>query len=301
MRLDKYLSEKYPQFSRSKIQDLIKTFKVKVNGEVVQKPSFSISDAENVEVKLPEEEVLSLKSEDLNLPVIAESEDFIVINKPASVVVHPDEDGGNMSGTVVNAFLDKLDFPAGFGLRPGVVHRLDKDTSGILLLARNEESLAFFQKQFKDRVVEKTYLALVKGRLEQKEGVIDSPIGRSVRDRKKMAIVSNKEGKEAVSIYKVVEEFEFKAKEFVSLVEVQIKTGRTHQIRVHMAAIGHPVVGDSAYGDRNLNKVFKEDFGLERQFLHAWKLAFNDLDKKKLRFEAELSDDLNSVLKVLKP
>lgn len=235
----------------------------------------------------------------MQIETIYEDKDCLVINKPAGMVVHADENGRNFEESVVEAVLSKLNFPEP-GLRPGIVHRLDKDTSGILLIAKHGKALEFFKQQFKDRRVEKIYLALVKGKLAHKEAVIDSPITRSKLNRKKMAVSSEKSGRNAITEYKVVREFEPAKGKFASLLEIKLKTGRTHQIRVHMNAIRHPVVGDTVYGDRNFNKFFKDKFGLNRQFLHAEKLGFNSFaGNKKLHFTVELSNQLKKILNSL--
>ena len=215
---------------------------------------------------------------------------IILIDKPAGMVVHPGEGGTHMTGTVANAISSLV---KGAGLRPGIVHRLDKDTSGALVVAKNDESLEFLKKQFRDRKVGKIYKVLVFGKLMHEQGVIDSPIGRSFKDRKKMGIAGD--GRKAISKFSVKQVFDG-----FSLLEVEIETGRTHQIRVHMAAIGHPVVGDRAYGDTKANRIFKEEYGLESQFLHAWKLKFESPDtKKSVSVLSQLAPDLKKVLSLL--
>jgi 23S rRNA pseudouridine1911/1915/1917 synthase len=229
--------------------------------------------------------------------ILYEGNDYFVVDKPAGVVVHRSETsrGGEF---LIDAFLDKIDENVGESFRPGIVHRLDKDTSGLLIIAKTQRGYEYFVSQFKRRAVKKKYLALVKGILEHKEGIIDSPIGRDVRNRKRMGVVAERMGKNAVSRFKVLKELEVDKKASVSLVEIEIETGRTHQIRVHMAAIGHGVVGDNTYGIGSFNRKFKEKFGLERQFLHACELGFKDPDtKKKILVTSELPEDLGSVMK----
>lgn len=224
--------------------------------------------------------------------ILYEDDNCLVVDKPANILVHPKEGQKDLKGTIITAFLDKIkqnDFDA---FRPGVVHRLDKDTSGVLLLAKNKSAYDDLVGQFKARTIKKSYLALVRGIMQHKEAVIDSPIGRSLRNRKKMALVTLSLGKNAVSEYKVIKEFGN-----VSLLRVRIRTGRTHQIRVHMAGIGHPVVGDNIYGDKKFDKVFREKFDLERQFLHAEVIKFKLPGTKKTKtVSSKLPDDLETVL-----
>lgn len=238
------------------------------------------------------------------MKIIFENDDFLIVDKPAGLVVHPSETTA-LSDTLLDKVLDKIDVDSfkemsDKNFRPGIVHRLDKDTSGLLVIAKNKKSYLNLVEQFKSRKVEKRYFALVKGLLEFKEGVIDSPIGRSLRNRKKFDVVSESEGKSAITQYKVTEEFLSDKKTTASLLDIELKTGRTHQIRVHMAAIGHPVVGDCVYGARTINKKFKEEFGLERQFLHAYSIRFKDLTGKKVKFESDLTGDLKKIITCLK-
>ena len=294
MRVDKYLALRMPDVSRSKLQKMIQSGSVLVNGVCV-KASYVLKEGDDVSVKEVESGEVKLKKEDIDLKVLYECEDFMVIEKPAGVVVHPGE-GSHMKGTVVNALFDKIDEDVGEVGRPGIVHRLDKDTSGVLIVAKTKRGYKHFVEQFKGRKMQKVYLTLVKGVPEHKEGVIDSPISRNVRSRKKMGLVSEREGRKAISRYKIVKEYETLKGSFVSLVEVQIETGRTHQIRVHMAGIGYPVVGDNTYGMGSFNRRFKEKFGLKRQFLHAKELEFVDLDGKKKKIVSDLPRDLSEVL-----
>ncbi len=292
MRIDKYLAEQYVELSRSKIQKLIKEGRVLVNKEKV-KVSYEVLEQDKVEVFQVEEADRTIFSEDTPVEILLEEKDYLVLNKPAGMVVHPSETG-HFSGTLVNAMFDKIEKGVGESFRPGVVHRLDQDTSGLIVLAKTQKGYEHFVEQFKKRKVKKIYLALAKGLMEFKSGKIDSPIARSLNQRKKMAVINS--GKSAVTIYKVVAEFEIKKDTFVSLVEVNLETGRTHQIRVHMAAIGHPVVGDNVYGVGSFNRTFKNTFELDRQFLHAYVLEFVDPGGKKQKIKAPLSKELQNVL-----
>ncbi|MDA1060624.1 MAG: RluA family pseudouridine synthase [bacterium] len=289
MRLDKYIATKYSDLSRSRVQKMIRAGEVLVNRKP-SKASYVLKDDDEVYLKKLLPEPTEISSEDFNLRVLYEDRSCLVIDKPAGMVVHPAEGGRHMTGTVANAISSLV---KGEGLRPGIVHRLDKDTSGALIVAKNDKSLEALKKQFKERKVEKIYKVLVFGRLEHNEGIIDSPIGRSFRDRKKMGLVSD--GKRAISKYKVR-----KIYDGVSMVEVEIETGRTHQIRVHMAAIGHPVVGDRAYGDGRENRSFMNEYSLKRQFLHAWKIKFKSPDTgKTVLVKSELAQDLQAVKKLI--
>lgn len=224
------------------------------------------------------------------MEILYEDSGCFVVNKPAGVVVHPGEGGMHCGKTVVDIFAEKIEKGVGAPGRPGIVHRLDKNTSGVLVIAKNEAAYNDLVAQFKEHAIEKIYLGLVRGKMENDEAIIDSPIARSYKDRKKMGV--SRMGKEAVTEYKVLESYDG-----VSLLEVRIKTGRTHQIRVHMAAIGHPIVGDKEYGDKQLNREFEEKFGLERQFLHAVKLKFKSpATGKMVEVEAGLPVELSKVL-----
>lgn len=292
MRLDKYLTEIHPELSRAKIQKIIKLGKVLVNGSACRS-SYNVSDGDDVRIlALDKEEKFVLRHEKSDISVLYEDDLYFVVEKPAGVAVHPSETG-SLSGTLVHAFLDKIkidDFNDPY--RPGVVHRLDKDTSGLVVMVKNSAGYDYFVNLFKTRKIEKRYLALVRGSLKHMTGVIDSPIGRDFRDRKRMAVVSGVDGKPAITEYIVMEEFSG-----LSMLDVCIKTGRTHQIRVHMSAIGHPVAGDTVYGDSTLNKRLFSEFGLSRQFLHAYRLSFVDpTTKKEVTFTSDLPSDLQSIV-----
>lgn len=260
IRLDVYVSEETGE-SRNKIQGLIKKGLVLVNGKK-EKASYLIESKDVIDVQIPIEKELKLIKEDLNIDVIYEDEDIAIINKEKGMVIHPAP--GHEKGTLANGLLYRFEELSNYNgdLRPGIVHRLDKDTSGLLVIAKNNFSHKKLAAQFKKREVNRGYTALVFGRLKNKKGIIDAPIGRSQKDRKKMA-VTNINSKEAVTKYEVIEEFEN-----YSLLKLNLKTGRTHQIRVHMNYLNHPIVGDPVYSRG------KNEFKLEEQFLHAIELGF---------------------------
>lgn len=234
-----------------------------------------------------------------SLNILYEAKDFLVIDKPNGISVHPAK-MDSKEKTLINLFIDKIDKNVGDPLRPGIVHRLDKDTSGVMIIARTNKGYDYFVDQFKQHKIKKVYLALVKGILEFKEGIIDSPISRDLKNRKRMSVTSQRRGKMAISQYKVLKEYSFDNKTYVSLVEIAPETGRTHQIRVHFAAISHPIICDEVYGIRSFNKSFKEKFKLDRQFLHAHQVSFKDpLTKKLIKIKAELPEDLSLVLQSL--
>ncbi|MFH1074213.1 MAG: RluA family pseudouridine synthase [Candidatus Firestonebacteria bacterium] len=257
---------------------------VLVNGKPV-KASYKLKESDAVIINIPKPPPLELVPENISLDIIYEDSDIIVINKPAKMVVHPA--AGVPNGTLVNALLfhcNKLSKEGG-EVRPGLVHRLDKDTSGAIVAAKNDYAHRMISKQFKDRKVEKIYTALVWGKFEIKSGYIDVPIGRSESDRKKIG-VKTKKARDAYTEYKVLEQYEKTA-----LLEIKIKTGRTHQIRVHLAHIKHPVVGDSVYGRKDIN--------IDRQALHCSLLSFtHPVTGKKVEFKADLPEDIKKAARV---
>lgn len=292
VRLDKFLTANIKGGTRSQIQKLIKTGLVLVNNHRI-KSSYTIQEKDEILVKELLSKDKKLEAENLNVPIIFENQDYLVIDKPSQMVTHPGDDGLYFSGTVVNAVLDKVkvdDFED--ILRPGIVHRLDKETSGLLIIARNKKAYEYFVSQFKERKIRKFYKALVVGEMEHPQGIIDSPIGRDLKNRKKMSL-KTASGKAAVTKYKLEQVYNFEG-ETVSLVDIELMTGRTHQIRVHFTALRNPVVGDYVYGSRKINTLLKPLLG--RQFLHAYKLEFNDLNGEKVSFESKVPKDLNKVL-----
>jgi 23S rRNA pseudouridine1911/1915/1917 synthase len=285
-RLDKFLTESLPEFSRSRIQGLIANGLVDVNGLAAKKAGQSLEAGSNVTVRIPPPAATSLIAEDIPLNIVFENDDLMVINKPAGMVVHPA--AGHASGTLVNAVLGYDPDLEGIGgeERPGIVHRLDKETSGLILVAKNERSHRWLQDQFRLRKVEKTYLALVEGKPPTPAGRVEAYIGRDPKHRKRMAIVSEKKGREAISEYQTVESFKNH-----TLLEFHPLTGRTHQIRLHCAFLKCPIVGDAVYGRKS------QSIKLDRHFLHAHRLKILLPGEKTPRvFEAPLPDDLEQVL-----
>ena len=286
-RLDTFIARRCPELSRSHARRLIDEGLVSVNGRQA-KPSERVRAGLSVSVTVPPPETVTLVPEAIPLTIIYQDGDIIVLDKPAGLTVHPAP--GHPSGTLVNALLAACPDLRGIAgtLRPGIVHRLDKDTSGLMVVAKNDRAQRALQRQLKDRDVRKTYLALVRGVPAPREGTIAAPIGRHPKNRKKMAVVAD--GREATTRYRVREEI---AGGQYSLLEVEPVTGRTHQIRVHLAAVGHPVVGDATYG--------RPSAAVGRQFLHAHKLAFGmPLGGRTVEFESPLPADLREALSQLR-
>ena len=286
-RLDTFIARRCPELSRSHARRLIDEGLVSVNGRQA-KPSERVRAGLSVSVIVPPPETVTLVPEAIPLTIIYQDGDIIVLDKPAGLTVHPAP--GHPSGTLVNALLAACPDLRGIAgtRRPGIVHRLDKDTSGLMVVAKNDRAQRALQRQLKDRDVRKTYLALVRGVPAPREGTIAAPIGRHPKNRKKMAVVAD--GREATTRYRVREEI---AGGQYSLLEVEPVTGRTHQIRVHLAAVGHPVVGDATYG--------RPSAAVGRQFLHAHKLAFGmPLGGRTVEFESPLPADLREALSQLR-
>ncbi|MEY2546195.1 MAG: rRNA synthase [Verrucomicrobiota bacterium] len=283
LRLDVFLARALPQFSRSRLQRLIETEFVRLNGKATRvREAVRANDV--VDISEPPPEKIDNEPEEIPLSILYKDVDLIVIDKPAGLVVHPG--AGHRGGTLVNALLHHSPNLSGIGgkERPGIVHRLDKDTSGCLVVAKNDEAHHSLSKQFANRTVEKNYLALVAGKLRKGRGVIDAAIGRHVKDRQRMSVQSTR-GRAAKTEYRVV-----KASESASLVECKLHSGRTHQIRVHLHHLGHPVLGDKIYGAR-----FAKDF--PRQMLHAWKLGFtHPRTNERLSFESPLPEDFRQAM-----
>jgi 23S rRNA pseudouridine1911/1915/1917 synthase len=289
-RLDKFLVTSLPEFSRARLQGLIADELVFVNGAPAKKAGQALEKGFEVEVRIPPPAPSNLTGEDIPLDIVFENDDLIVVNKPAGMVVHPA--AGHASGTLVNAVLGYDPDMEGIGgeERPGLVHRLDKETSGLIILAKNERAHNWLQDQFRLRKVDKTYLALVDGKPPTPVGRVEASIGRDTGQRKKMAIVRAGKGRESVSEYKTLETFKDH-----TLLEFHPHTGRTHQIRLHCQFLGCPIVGDSVYGKRTVTAT------INRHFLHAYQLKIVLPGEKSPRtFEAELPQELKDVLEEVK-
>ncbi len=282
-RLDSYIS-KNTEISRTSVHRLIEEEKILVNGSKC-KPSLKLKGGEQITIQKEEAKESKLKAQDIKVPILYEDNDIIVVNKPKGMVVHPAN--GNPDGTLVNAIMAICkDSLSGIGgeIRPGIVHRIDKDTSGALIIAKNDKSHINLSEQIKNHQVEKTYIALVKGATKENEATINMPIGRSKKDRKKMAVT--KDGKEAITHFKVI-------KRYVgyTLLEVKIETGRTHQIRVHLSQIGYPIVGDTTYSNG------KNPWNIEGQCLHAKSLKFkHPTTGKEMYVEAPLPEYFENII-----
>ena len=290
-RLDKFISEMEEDLSRTTIQRLIEEEKVLVNEQKV-KTSYKPISGDKIRIIVEQRPKLELKAQKIHVQIMYEDKDIVVVNKPKGMVVHPAN--GNYDGTLVNALLgmyeDKSDwsFSEDEGnFRPGIVHRLDKDTSGLLIVAKNDVALMKMSKEIQERKVTKKYIALVKGNVPDDEATIDLPIARSTKDRKKMAV--DEKVKNAVTYFKVLKRYDR-----YTLLELKIATGRTHQIRVHMSYIGHPVVGDEVYSNG------KNEFEVKGQMLHAWKLEFiHPITGEKINLEAPVPDYFKEILEKL--
>ena len=283
-RLDQLVAARLPDLSRTAVQRLIDDGFILCNGEECE-ASDKVAPGDEISVRVPPPVPTELVAEDIPLTIVYEDDDVIVIDKPAGLVVHPA--AGHASGTLVNAVLSHAPDLEGIGgeVRPGIVHRLDKDTSGLMVVAKNDRALHFLQDQFKSRTVKKVYVALVEGIVEPREGIIDAPIGRNRNHRKKMAVTS--EGRSARTRYRVRQIWTDPP---VSLIECYPETGRTHQIRVHFAWQHHPLVGDTIYGKRTPR------FDLTRHFLHAASLSFTLPNREARTFSSPLPIELQRVL-----
>ena len=283
IRIDSYLSEKL-DLSRSKIQKLIKEEKVKVNGKIINN-SYSVKIDDEIIVDDELDYSINVEAEDIPLDIIYEDDDLIIINKSSGMVVHPAP--GHYKGTLVNALLYRYGSLAGDKFRPGIVHRLDKDTSGLMIVAKNEEMLEKLSKMISEKKVERKYLAIVDGLIKHDTGEVDAPIGRDRNNRQKMA-VTDINGKNAVTHFRVLERFNNN-----TYIECILDTGRTHQIRVHMAYIGYPVNNDPLYGKGKCT-----EFG---QMLHSYSIRFNHpRDGKKIKFEVEPPKEFTDKLEALR-
>lgn len=282
LRLDVFLLEKHPEFSRSHIKNLIEKGLVKVNGKVV-KAGYALKNGENIEIEVQKPEAISTDAEDVDFEIVYQDEDLAIINKPQGLVVHPCS--STKSGTLVNGLLYKIKDLSGINgqLRPGIVHRLDKDTSGLLVIAKNDFAHVRLAEQIKNKTCHRNYLAVLDGNLKENEGRIETFIKRDPKDRMKMSVQGS--GRVAITDFKVLKRFEK-----CCLVEFSLQTGRTHQIRVHSKYLNHPIVGDKLYG--------KEVKGLAGQLLHAYKISFvHPRSGELMTFEADLPDYFKDYLK----
>ena len=292
-RFDKAMAKALPDFSRSQCQRLISEGRVTLNG-MPAKAAMRLDGGEQVTIDLPPVGPPDITPERMALDIRYEDSEILVINKPAGMVVHPSP--GHERGTLVNGILAHCPELDGIGgeRRPGIVHRLDKETSGLIVIAKNDRALQYLQDQFRERRVDKRYLALVEGQFRKTEALIDAPIGRDPRSRKRMAIIapgSSATSRPAQTLVRLLQPYED-----VTLLECRPRTGRTHQIRVHLSFAGYPIVGDKVYGRR------KQQVALDRHFLHAAGLTIRrPSDKREMRFEVELPDELGSFLEDLEP
>jgi 23S rRNA pseudouridine1911/1915/1917 synthase len=292
LRLDAFLASQIEGWSRARLQKLIENEDVLVNGKPA-KPSYKLREADDVEIELIAVPTTGFAPENIPLDIVYEDETLVVVNKPAGLVVHPA--AGTPSGTLANALAYHLKQLPERGVRPGIVHRLDRDTSGLLVVAKTEAALENLSDQFRDRTVFKSYVALVHGRVAANTGKIDQPLARDPSNRTRMAVVRG--GRSALTVYRVRRAFDR-----FTLLDVELKTGRTHQIRVHLAWLKHPVVGDQTYGAGRDNTIQDPQLrarirNLKRQFLHAEKLGFkHPATGEFVKFESALPAELSELL-----
>ena len=290
-RIDSFLASRISERSRSFFQKLLDEGMVLVNGSVCDSKKYKVKVLDIIEVEMPEAKEPDIISEDISLDIVYEDDDVLVINKPAGMVVHPA--AGNYTGTLVNAIMhhcgDRLSSINGV-IRPGIVHRIDKDTSGLLMVAKNDAAHNSLAQQLAEHSITRKYVAIVWDNLKENDGIVDAPIGRHPKDRKKQSVMYDDTGKRAVTHWRVLERFGS-----FTLVECQLETGRTHQIRVHMAYIKHPLLGDSVYGPA------KSAAGAKRQMLHAKTLGFvHPSTGKYIEFDSQLPEDFSEVLNKLR-
>lgn len=287
IRVDKYVSDELDEIPREKIKDFIKASLIKVNNEKV-KPSTKLKMGDEIFIEDSLFEVPEILPEDIPLDIVYENNDYAIINKQKNLIVHPA--GSIVTGTLVNALLFKYGYEGlshiGGEDRPGIVHRLDKDTTGLMVIAKNNESYRYLKELFETRQVRKEYLAIVFGNFDKKSGRIENFMDRDPRNRRKMAVRST--GRKAISEYEVISEVEG-----FSLIKVHIITGRTHQIRVHMTDINHPLLGDPVYGN------FKHKFNLDHPLLHCTHLAFKDKDGREMVFDKEVPEEFHKYKNIL--
>lgn len=287
-RLDTFLTEILPEYSRNRIQTAIKNGEVKVNGKK-EKPSYNIRENDEVELILEDEEEISIKPQDIPLDIRYEDENILVVNKPKSMLTHPT--AKERENTLVNALLNKYGYDRlsnmNGSMRPGIVHRLDRNTSGLLMVAKNNKAHEFLTEQIKNKTAIRKYLAVVSGSFETDKGTIDEPIARHKTKCEKFCV--QEDGKPSITHYTVLERFKR-----YTLLELQLETGRTHQIRVHLAHIGHPIVNDSLYGGEKIKVKTTE------QVLQAYKLSFSIMNGERIDIEIPLDNDITKVLNKLR-
>ena len=307
MRIDKFLQIEFSDLSRTRLQDLVRKGHVQVNSIIIYESSKKIKEKDKIEINFPKPKETLIKANKINLDIMYDDDDLIIINKNAGVVVHPG--AGNHEKTIVNGLLFKFRknlSSVGGKLRPGIVHRIDKDTSGVIVVAKNDQAHINLSKQFSDHTIERKYEALVWGIIKPQKGKINENISRSVKNRQLMSVRKDK-GKTAITNYKTLEIFQNSNLPKISLVECKLETGRTHQIRVHMNFIGNPVLGDKSYG-KSKKKFKKIDAKIEkkinnftRQALHAKSLGFiHPQTGKEVFFEAKRPKDLEILIKSLR-
>lgn len=287
IRIDKYLSDLFEEIPREKVKDFIKDEKIKINNKKI-KPSYKLILEDEIEISDKLFEKAKIEAEDMNLKIIYENEDFAIIDKDKNVIVHPA--GSIVSGTLVNGLLNYFGYDnlshIGGDDRPGIVHRLDKDTTGIMVIAKNNSSYKYLKNLFETRKIDKEYLAICNGIFQKKSGTIQTFMDRDPNNRRKMAVTNS--GRDAISKYEVISE-----NNGYSLVKIKILTGRTHQIRVHMTYINHPLLGDPVYGN------VKHKFNLDHQLLHCHKLGFTDKNGIYKEFCAGCHEDFKKYQKIL--
>ena len=287
IRIDKYLSDLFEEIPREKVKDFIKDEKIKINNKKI-KPSYKLIFNDEIEISDELFEKEKIEAEKMNLKIIYENEDYAIIDKDENVIVHPA--GSIVSGTLVNGLLDYFGYDnlshIGGDDRPGIVHRLDKDTTGLMVIAKNNSSYKYLKNLFETRKIDKEYLAICNGIFQKKSGTIQTFMDRDPNNRRKMAVTNS--GRDAISKYEVISE-----NNGYSLVKIKILTGRTHQIRVHMTYINHPLLGDPVYGN------VKHKFNLDHQLLHCHKLGFTDKNGIYKEFCAEVHEDFKKYQKIL--
>jgi 23S rRNA pseudouridine1911/1915/1917 synthase len=308
-RLDRFLSAAFPELSRSRLQALIAQGAVTRDAATIGDANKRVKPGELYRLLVPAAVPAEPQPEDIPLAIVHEDADLLVVDKPAGLVVHPA--AGNPAGTLVNALLAHCKDLTGVGgvMRPGIVHRLDKDTSGLLVVAKNERAMRSLSKQFSAHAVERAYNAVIWGAPRQREGLIEGNLGRNPFDRKRVAVLRD-EGKPARTNYRVLESFAASSRPFASLIECRLETGRTHQIRVHLTHIGHPLVGDATYGRARTSPrpktpeeeiAFAAAASFPRQALHAGLLGFHHPTKQqKMRFESPWPEDFSGLVRALR-